>query len=651
MKKKRVLVVSNFCLANTGFGKNSKYLLTKLFESDKYELAEMAIGGVYPFEGAPEFEKTPWKTYGSLPRDQALANRLAQDNETYKTLIYGYYAIDDVVKDFKPDNVIFVEDPWGGGNLQSKPWWDNVNCYFWTTVDSTPILPLIQDQAKHMENYAVWADFAKTELEELNPEKKIDCLYACIDLSKYHPISKEEREKYRKQFKLQDSDFIVFMNSRNQLRKYFYSNIEGVAETNRVLSHNDDPEKESKIKKAKFLVNTCLSEGWNLVDLCKEYGLDKEDFLCSYSCSSCDEFFVSPFQGDNKNCPFCQSEKTFSTPTTKHGLREEDLNILYNISDLYSLPISSGGFEITLLEALAVGLPIATVDYSAGGNFTDGPKDGIYFFEYIFAKEIQSSFNKAIIEEGEVSNVILSHISSPEFLDDELKETNYKARREYANDKFNPRKTTEFFENWIDNSPTHAFDFDAINVNNANPDFKLEEEHGELSNNDFVELLYTGILLRPSDPKGKSDWLARLSSGGPREELYDIFINQAKQLKKEESTKVDLKKFIKDSGKKTVAYVITGSKSDCVASFSVIQGLIDTYPLEEWDHYLVTNQEYFGLFDQFDHFSNKLPYFEGFNNFAFTEGIGHTKGLFDVSLTPYILTQGNQASMHYGKSK
>ena len=50
---------------------------------------------------------------------------------------------------------------------------------------------------------------------------------------------------------------------------------------------------------------------------------------------------------------------------TFRGLSDEDLNVLYNAADLLVSPTMAEGFGLTLLEAMACGVPVVSTDYSA----------------------------------------------------------------------------------------------------------------------------------------------------------------------------------------------------------------------------------------------------------------------------------------------
>ena len=41
-----------------------------------------------------------------------------------------------------------------------------------------------------------------------------------------------------------------------------------------------------------------------------------KDVLSTYVCHACDFYFVSHYQGEEKNCPRCKAEKTFKTKKT-----------------------------------------------------------------------------------------------------------------------------------------------------------------------------------------------------------------------------------------------------------------------------------------------------------------------------------------------
>lgn len=603
-----MLLVSNSSISNTGFGKSAKTVLKYLWETNKYEIAQMCIGGIYKFEDDPSFSKTPWKNYGSLPKNVSKIENLLHSPDHRRVVAYGYYGIDEVVKDFKPDFLIFAEDPWAGSNLHQKPWWDQVNCLFWTTLDSLPILPKAIEQANHMKNYAVWADFAQTALNHVSQNKKIDLLYAAIPLDKFYPMNHTESLSYRRKFGIEDDEFVVFMNSRNQLRKYFYNNIEAVSLLNKKF-HN----------KIKFLVNTDINErGWDLMSQVNEYGLDHKNFLCSYVCESCSDFFVSNYQGPKLNCEICKTKNSVSFPSVKKGVSDDDLNVLYNISDYYSLPISSGGFEITILEALSCGLRIGTVDYSSGENFLDAPQSD--FYDYVFYREVHSNFLKANVLSNSIVEKLTNQINEkglkhlPKNLDN----------CKYARDKFDPSITCKKIEDWIDSNSKTDFDFSIIE--NIQPDISIQFDEKEGLNNDqYVEYLYTTILKRPSDPKGKRDWLENLDHGISRKHLFDSFIKIGFDILNSQPKNVT--DFVEENNKYKIA--IACSRADYLYCdiIIILNSLTEKHKIEETDYYLIIDPNSNKYFDSFSYLKF-IPYFDLSKEKEFIES-DHIKETFD----------------------
>ncbi|MCR5425456.1 MAG: DUF4214 domain-containing protein [Lachnospiraceae bacterium] len=75
---------------------------------------------------------------------------------------------------------------------------------------------------------------------------------------------------------------------------------------------------------------------------------------------------------------------------------------------------------------------------------------------------------------------------------------------------------------WLDGLQSHLFDGANLIYGFFNSDEFLAKE---LTNEEFVDFLYQGILGRSADEKGKADWLAQLEGGATRNEIIGGFIN------------------------------------------------------------------------------------------------------------------------------
>ena len=91
MRKKRVLIHSNFCKMFTGFGKHKKNLLSYLYKTGKYELIELSNGFVWSSEN---LKYMPWDSYGTLPDDTEIHKEIAADERRKNLAGYGTEMID-----------------------------------------------------------------------------------------------------------------------------------------------------------------------------------------------------------------------------------------------------------------------------------------------------------------------------------------------------------------------------------------------------------------------------------------------------------------------------------------------------------------------------------------------------------------------------
>lgn len=110
-EKKRVLWVSEFSALLTGFSRQGDAILNRLYQTDKYILAEHAS---YIRDGDPriyEHVKDRWKVYGTLPRNPE-EERIYRSTHSPRGNFghsgqFGENSFSEVVCDFKPDIVCF----------------------------------------------------------------------------------------------------------------------------------------------------------------------------------------------------------------------------------------------------------------------------------------------------------------------------------------------------------------------------------------------------------------------------------------------------------------------------------------------------------------------------------------------------------------
>ena len=129
-------------MAKTGFGRASKVLLEYLYKTGKYNLIHYCVGLSYSHV---DLQRTPWKSFGTLPDSQEEMNELNRDPNTARLASYGAHLLDKVIFENKPSVGIFAQDIWGVDFAVSRKWYNQINSAIWTTLDSLPILPAATD--------------------------------------------------------------------------------------------------------------------------------------------------------------------------------------------------------------------------------------------------------------------------------------------------------------------------------------------------------------------------------------------------------------------------------------------------------------------------------------------------------------------------
>ena len=97
-RKKRILWIGEASFLSTGYSVYCKEVLSRLYATGKFEIAEMASYCHYTDQ---RIKKIPWKIYTNLPdpnnKDQA------RSYESKPTNQFGKWRLEEVLLDFKTD--------------------------------------------------------------------------------------------------------------------------------------------------------------------------------------------------------------------------------------------------------------------------------------------------------------------------------------------------------------------------------------------------------------------------------------------------------------------------------------------------------------------------------------------------------------------
>tara|TARA_R100001443_G_scaffold28656_1_gene41861 strand:- start:1537 stop:3426 length:1890 start_codon:yes stop_codon:yes gene_type:complete len=620
MKKKTVLFHSNFCRAFTGFGKNKKNIMRYLFDTDKYNLVELANGIAW---NDPSTQLVPWECRGSLPPAEKMHGLSPEDQRAEG---YGKTLVDQAVKEFKPDVYIGVEDIWAFGGYHQKPWWNKINSMVWTTLDSLPILEQAVDMAPKIKHYYVWASFAEKAMSKMG-YTHVKTLRGSLDPRHFFRFPDEKRKELRAANNL-TNEYIIGYVFRNQLRKSVPNLLDGF-----IKFKKNNPQ-------AKLLLHTHWGEGWNIPNLMEEKGINPLDVLTTYVCNKCRQYEIRPFAGQEGTCRSCGAAKSLNTTNTGFGVSEDQLNEIYNLMDVYCHPFTSGGQEIPVQEAKLTELVTLVTNYSCGEDSCTEESGGIplSWHEY---REPGTQFIKASTDADDIANKLQLVFDMTE----EERGQRGKRSRQWVLDNFSGEVIGKKLEEIIDNMPEVDYDYDLKPIQ-LNADYKVKESYS--SHSEFLIDIYKNILNDEVDENssGFKHWLKQLEGG----QSSDVILNHFRQVAIKENQKASVPNLEdileeQDEGRR-IAVVIPESETDVLLVNSLLKNLKKQY--KKYNIYIFTQRQYFPYIEDNPAVYKCLDYIPALENGLALEGIGSNKGCFEMVFHPHITTQKNISYIHNG---
>lgn len=625
--KKTVVFHSNHSRAFTGFGKNAKNILRYLHKTGKYNIIELCNGKQKESE---EFDTLPWKAYGTLP-SQSKLQALSSDQTKVRQAAYGLTEIDNLIKEIKPDFYIGAEDIWALSSLPNKKWW-NENCMIWTTLDSLPIYPDALKIIPKVKHYYAWASFAEKTVEKLGyPSGSIKTLRGATETSSFFRLSDSDRSLLRKEFRLKD-EFIIGFVFRNQLRKSVPNLIQGFK-----LFKEKNPH-----SKAKLLLHTHWSEGWNIQQLIKDNQIKNEDVLTTYFCKKCKQYEVKPFCGQKIKCRFCDGNDTVETTNIHNGVSETQLNEIYNLMDVYCHPFTSGGQEIPVTEAKLTELITLVTNYSCGEDFCTNESGGLPL-KWKPYYEPGTNFIKATT----LPESVADQLSVVYKMSQTQKEKMGKTARAFVINNLSAEVIGKKIENIIDNSAAIEWNYD-FSFEKRNPEYSPPNIENNI---EWIIDLYKNILKAEvdADDEGVKHWELQLKNGSSRESILNYF-RQVAQKENSENSKIELMDLLgKDDKGKRILFVMPESAGDVFMSTSLLPSIKETYP--EYNIYFATKPEFFEIISGNPFIYKGIIYSQFMDNLLTLEGHNEHEGYFDIVFLPYIGTQKIFDYQHNGKDR
>jgi glycosyltransferase involved in cell wall biosynthesis len=624
-RKKKLLFQSDFSLMKTGFGRNARALLSHLHKTGKYDILHYCCGIQHSHA---KLEKTPWKSIGALPDDEGEKKRAAKGDPSQERAInYGSYYIDKMVKDFKPDVYIAVQDIWGVDFAVPKKWFNKITSCIWTTLDSLPILPSAVKTAKKVKNYWIWSDFATKELRKLG-HSHVNTLRGAIDCKHFKKL--DNRDELRKKFDLTDS-FVIGFVFRNQLRKSVPNLLEGYS-----MFKKNNPG-----VKTKLLLHTFFQEGWGIMKLAKEYNIPAEDIVTTYVCSKCMSYKVLPYTKEGLDCDKCDTKKAVGTTNIGTGVSEAQLNEVYNLMDVYCHPFTSGGQEIPIQEAKLTGLVTLVTNYSCGEDscVEEAASLPLDWSEY---REQGTEFRKASTKPQSIRDQLQKVYDMPK---EQKADMGDKARK-WVLSNFDTSVVGKTISDFIDESP--FVDESSFEEEEEVADPNAEVDSGIEKDSDWLVSVYHNMLKMyhvDEDDDGHKYWMKMLDANkADRPKVKEYFrrtaienINAAKRNPGEKADSFMDDIVDEDDEGRRIVMVVPESAGDIYMATSLFPSIKRLYP--NYNLYFSCKESYKDIILGNPNVHKWIPYLSAMEDELWLEGRGDHKGWFEVAYLPYVVTQ------------
>lgn len=628
--KKKIVFQSDYSLAKTGFGRNAKAILSYLYKTGKYDIVHYCCGMNW---SNPELRRTPWKSVGCLPDNAQEIEHLNRDPALARAANYGSHYLDRIIKEEKPDIFIGVQDIWGVDFSIGKPWFNKINSIIWTTLDSMPILPTALERAPDIKNYWIWSNFATKAMHKLG-HKHVKTVHGAVDSNQFYKLKEEETKNLRKKFDISEDTFVIGYVFRNQLRKSVPNLLEGYKLWKTKHKINTP---------TKLLLHTHFGEGWNIIRLAKEYGIDESEILTTYICKACGSYQVKSFKGQDLACPSCGCKDGQITTNVGTGVSEAGLNEVYNLMDVYCHPFTSGGQEIPIQEAKFTELITLVTNYSCGEEMCE---EGAYSLplEWNSYREHGTEFIKASTSPISIAKQINAvYAMSPK----RRAEWGANARK-WAKENFCTESVGKLIDAEFDKMEKVDYEKVLFEEESKDPKAKIEDIEEDSK---WVVSLYKNILKMEVDDNdsGHKYWMEEMRKGMSRNDIENYFRNVASK-ENQKDQKIEFSEMLgKDDEGKRMLYVMPESIGDIYISTSLFRSAKELYP--DYNLYVAVKPEYFSILEANPHIHKVIPYNEQMDKLTWLEGQGDHKGFFEIAFLPYGSTQRFLNYLHNGKDK
>lgn len=382
---KRILACGEFSQLSTGYAVYMRGLLNFL-HNNGYQVFELACACV---EDDERLRLVPWKVIPNIPSE---SNKKAREKyNSFPGAEFGAWQFEEILVNIKPDVVLDIRDNWHFEYELRSPLRDYFASVIMPAIDAEP-------QNKSWLNFHSKADavlsYTQWGIDLMNNSGfKINTIGATppIAPNEYVPLNKNA---VKKEFGFEDK-IVIGMVGRNQRRKLF---------PDLFSSFSAFLNKTGRTDTVLYIHTKYPDRGWNLDEEILKYDIANKVYL-TYVCRNCGLVKPSLYKGVSGFCDGCGTSNSCVTANSDSGISNSDMVKVFNSMDLYVQWHTNEGYGIPLMEALACGVPITGVDYSAVSEILEYG-DGHKIKPIGFNQELETGRKFAIPDNNALSSYL-----------------------------------------------------------------------------------------------------------------------------------------------------------------------------------------------------------------------------------------------------
>lgn len=375
------------------------------------------------------------------------------------------------------------------------------------------------------------------------------------DLDMFKPP--DDKKKHKASLGIDPNSFIIGTVMRNQKRKLYYDLIEAFSDW--VYSSKTKGHIELARKTFLYLHTSYPDVGYDIGKAIRDFKIGNK-VIMTYLCSECHTAYPSFFAGELMVCRKC-GKLAAHTPNAEHSCPRNVLAGIMQTFDLYVQYSIAEGWGMPCTDALACGVPVAAVDYSAMQDHLRCPTSIPINVERFFWEAIIETEQRRALPDNR--DFISKMDRFLKFSDEKRQEISRRTREyavelvdTYGTDKKMPRygweRTTEIWRNVIgetsvkDRKTTWLCNIPKIRKPNLVP------PGTNMDNSEFVNWVIGKIWGRPEmlHTHFAGEWLKCLNSGArtmgdkrvpfDRNQLVNHFMGMVKQSNEVEQKRMNM---------------------------------------------------------------------------------------------------------------